>query len=90
MPSPGGSCTGNIWTCGRCLVGERCYEAAPVTRETLLAALTSAKEALDAQALNPQPHQHVVSPKAAARGGWTRCADCFGAVYLPTPEATDA
>jgi hypothetical protein len=56
------------------------YEAKPVTRETVRAALLAAYEAVMAEPVTP--HQHVVHPKAMERGGWARCADCFGPVYL--------
>ncbi|HWH14401.1 MAG TPA: hypothetical protein VNT51_06620 [Miltoncostaeaceae bacterium] len=30
--------------------------------------------------------QHVFHPAEVERGGWARCANCFGTVYLPTPS----
>ncbi len=61
------------------------YEAKPVTRETVRAALRAAYEAVMAEPV--KPHQHVVHPKAMERGGWARCADCYGPVYLGERDA---
>lgn len=37
MPTPGGSCVGNVWHCGRCLFSDRCHnltDAERLDRET--------------------------------------------------------
>lgn len=65
------------------------------TNVTATGALT--REALERafeQIANAPPHpcslgRHVVSPQALRRGGWTRCANCYGPVFIPTTEGEE-
>jgi hypothetical protein len=53
-----------------------------LTRETVLAATDKVREARPTACIGSD--QHVFHPAEVERGGWARCANCFGVVYLPT------